>query len=201
MYLFLDSSRCLNALVGLASLALIDIANPVAAIAGDDDPVSCLALTIYHEARGESLSGQLAVGYVVMNRTRSGIFPADVCDVVRQGGERRNECQFSWWCDGLSDRPRDAAALRASYVLAAEIYNGCVSDPTAGALWFHRIGLKPAWSKTSGRGQRIDSHVFYRGVANRPPGFVPVSAVTAAGPVRAQACLEAERHLAPAPAG
>jgi spore germination cell wall hydrolase CwlJ-like protein len=136
-----------------------------AARAGDraEAEIGCLALTIYYEARGESETGKRAVGYVVMNRARSGAFPADVCGVVRQGGERRHRCQFSWWCDGLSDRPRDRQALRQSLSLAQAIYNGCVPDPTRGALWFHATRVKPAWSKTSGPGKRIGRHVFYRG--------------------------------------
>jgi N-acetylmuramoyl-L-alanine amidase len=128
-----------------------------------ESEIACLALTIYYEARGEPEAGKRAVGYVVMNRARNGGFPADVCDVVRQGGERRHRCQFSWWCDGLSDRPRDKQALRQSLSLAQSIYNGCVADPTRGALWFHSTGVKPAWSTSSGPGKRIGRHVFYRG--------------------------------------
>ena len=63
------------------------------------DELKCLALNIYFEARGEPESGQLAVGHVVM-------FPGTVCGVIQQGGAlRRHRCQFSWWCDGRSDKP------------------------------------------------------------------------------------------------
>jgi spore germination cell wall hydrolase CwlJ-like protein len=151
----------------IAALLLLLAAAAVAsaARAGDsaEAEIGCLALTIYYEARGESEAGKRAVGYVVMNRVRSGAFPADVCAVVQQGGERRHRCQFSWWCDGLSDRPRDRQALRESLSLAHAIYKGCVPDPTLGALWFHTTRVKPAWSKTSGPGRRIGRHVFYRG--------------------------------------
>jgi spore germination cell wall hydrolase CwlJ-like protein len=135
--------------------------------AGDDEEISCLALTIYHEARGESERGKLAVGHVVMNRARSGVFPANICDVVRQGGQQRYRCQFSWWCDGRSDRPRDREAMRESLWIAEEIYAGCTVDPTGGALWYHATVVKPSWSKAFGRGKRIDRHVFYRGDPNR----------------------------------
>jgi N-acetylmuramoyl-L-alanine amidase len=153
---------------------------PLAASADADDgrQIGCLALTIYHEARGESERGKLAVGHVVMNRTRSVLFPASVCDVVRQGRQQRGRCQFSWWCDGRSDRPKDQAALRESLRLAEEIYYGCTSDPTAGALWYHSTAVKPAWSKSFGRGKRIDRHVFYRGDLDRP---IPVNASTSSG--------------------
>jgi len=154
------------AIIALLAGPMTSLAAPAAA--SDDQEIDCLALTIYHEARGESERGKLAVGHVVMNRTRSVLFPADVCAVVRQGGQQYNRCQFSWWCDGRSDRPKDQAALRESLWLAEEIYYGCTRDPTAGALWYHSIAVRPSWSKALGRGKRIDSHVFYRGDAPRP---------------------------------
>jgi hypothetical protein len=166
-------SRHLVALLAAGAAMLALLVAPMAAWAapGDADDgreIGCLALTIYHEARGESQRGKLAVGHVVMNRTRSVLFPASVCDVVRQGGQRRDRCQFSWWCDGRSDRPKDQAALRESLWLAEDIYYGCTRDPTAGALWYHATAVKPSWSKSFGRGKRIDRHVFYRGDPARP---------------------------------
>src|SRR5438093_4776081 len=86
--------------VTLAALLAEPIMSRAASDADDGQEIDCLALTIYHEARGESERGKLAVGHVVMNRTRSALFPASVCDVVRQGGQQRDRCQFSWWCDG-----------------------------------------------------------------------------------------------------
>ncbi len=162
--------------VGAAVVALLagPMASPAASADADDgQEIGCLALTIYHEARGESERGKLAVGHVVMNRTRSALFPANVCDVVRQGGQQYHRCQFSWWCDGRSDRPKDQAALRESLRLAEEIYFGCTRDPTAGALWYHSTAVKPSWSKSFELGKRIDRHVFYRGDLNRPVQISP----------------------------
>jgi len=138
-----------------------------AAETDDAQEIGCLALTIYHEARGESERGKLAVGHVVMNRAHSLLFPTSVCDVVRQGGQQHHRCQFSWWCDGNSDRPKDRSALQESLWLAERIYYGCTRDPTAGALWYHSTTVTPSWSKSFGPGKRIDRHVFYRGAADR----------------------------------
>jgi len=159
-------------IVAIAATAVV-LAGPtisLAASTGADDvkEIGCLALTIYHEARGESERGKLAVGHVVMNRAHSVLFPASVCDVVQEGGQQLHRCQFAWWCDGRSDRPKDLAALRESLRLAEEIYYGCTRDPTAGALWYHSIAVKPDWSKSFGLGKRIDRHMFYRGDLNRP---------------------------------
>ena len=158
----------LKAVASLAFLASVVVATSTAAHANDDREISCLALTIYYEARGGSERGRLAVGYVVMNRTRSSLFPDGVCDVVQQGGQQRSRCQFSWWCDGRSDQPKDEATLRESVKLAEEIYYGCKSDPTGDALWFHSSAVKPPWSKSFGRGKRIDRNVFYHGDSGRP---------------------------------
>ena len=45
----------------------------------------CMAINIYHEARNESVIGQIAVGQVVMNRVADERFPNTVCEVVTQG--------------------------------------------------------------------------------------------------------------------
>ena len=159
----LASRRLFAKFLAGCALSLLAITSGVPVAASEDSEVRCLALTIYFEARGESELGQLAVGHVVMNRTRDADFPRTVCGVVQQGGEARNRCQFSWWCDGLSDRPRDKSALLASLVLAIQIYHGCSNDPTAGALWYHTSEVRPAWSAKFGHPQKIGAHVFYRG--------------------------------------
>ena len=40
-----------------------------------------MALNIYHEAKNQSMLGQMAVGQVVMNRVEDSRFPDNVCDV------------------------------------------------------------------------------------------------------------------------
>ncbi len=124
--------------------------------------IRCLALNIYFEARGESNEGQLAVGHVVMNRTADDKFPNTVCEVVKQGGEKyRNRCQFSWWCDGKDDVPRNKQSWLASVRLAYEINNGWTTDPTGGALWYHATYVKPYWRRAFAVGPEIGRHIFY----------------------------------------
>jgi spore germination cell wall hydrolase CwlJ-like protein len=125
--------------------------------------VECLALNIYHEARGESEQGKLAVGHVVLNRSADGKFPRDLCDVVRQGAKKTTKyCQFSWACDGLSDLPREPLAWQAAQRLAQAIYAGETVDPTGGALWYHANYVQPSWQHAFERGPVIGRHVFYR---------------------------------------
>jgi len=122
---------------------------------------NCLALSIYWEARGESRIGMIAVGWTVLNRMRSKHFPSAPCTVVRQGGER-SPCQFSWWCDGRSDRPRDRDSWRAALLIAARLLVNPPADPTGGALFYHSINIKMPWKRKRVRTARIGAHVFYR---------------------------------------
>ena len=126
------------------------------------DEITCLAQNIYFEARSEPVDGMLAVGHVVLNRLVSDRFPDTICKVVRQGGDqRRNRCQFSWWCDGRSDKTHDKVAWDASRLIAWFVYNGQTQDPTGGALWYHADYVSPYWREAFVEGPQIGRHIFY----------------------------------------
>jgi N-acetylmuramoyl-L-alanine amidase len=122
----------------------------------------CLALAVYFESRAESIEGQQAVAAVVLNRVRSGKFPDNICAVVHEGNGERHRCQFSWYCDGRSDKPRDGGAWDQAVAVADSVIGGEVKDPTAGALYFHSTGVKPKWRKKLTKTAAIDNHIFYR---------------------------------------
>jgi hypothetical protein len=126
--------------------------------------IGCLALTIYHEARGEPELGKRAVAHVVMNRSRDARFPQQLCDVAWQDrGPLGDDCQFTWTCDGLSDLPKDARAWQESLDIAKQVYDGKSEDPTGGALWFHADHVDPMWRQAMEPGQQIGHHIFYLG--------------------------------------
>ena len=114
---------------------------------------------MYWEARGEGDRGMIAVGSVVANRVASPQFPSTVCGVVYQGGETP-PCQFSWWCDGKSDRPSDATQWARAQTLARDVIAGNASDPTGGALFFHSTRISNPWNRP--QAATIGGHVFYR---------------------------------------
>lgn len=127
----------------------------------------CLAMNIYHEARGEPLAGQLAVGLVTMNRVESPRFPDDICSVVKQGrywkgNPVRNQCHFSWWCDGKSDTPQDDNAWAESVNMAYRIENGFITDFTDGATHYHANYVQPYWADEHDYIVQIGQHLFYR---------------------------------------
>jgi len=125
------------------------------------DEQHCLALALYWEARGEGRRGMTAVGWTILNRVRSREFPSTPCGVVRQGGERP-PCQFSWWCDGKSDRPRDRHSWSMASIIASELLLDPPPDPTGGSLFYHSTSVSPAWHRKRKRTATIGAHVFYR---------------------------------------
>lgn len=131
----------------------------VAAAGTVEDEQRCLALAIYWEARGEGRRGMTAVGWTIMNRVKSTDFPDTPCGVVYQGGETP-PCQFSWWCDGKSDRPRNLKSWRSATIVAAHLLGNPPADPTGGALYFHSLGIRRPWKKSPTA--TIGRHVFYR---------------------------------------
>ena len=132
--------------------------------------VMCLAMNLYHETRGETLAGNIAVGYVTMNRVADPRYPDTVCGVVHQAKYHgwdlvnpiKNRCQFSWYCDGLSDNPQDGKAMLESVLIAQHIIAGTVTDISEGATHYHATYVNPYWSGDMTVVLEIGQHIFYK---------------------------------------
>ena len=123
----------------------------------------CLALNVYHEARSESMAGQYAVAQVVINRVHSDSFPDTICGVVKQGYHKgRHRCQFSWHCDGKSDKPRNSVSWATSVVVANNVMRNRVPDITNGATHYHANYVNPYWAKHLDKTVTIGTHLFYK---------------------------------------
>ena len=131
----------------------------------------CMALNIYHEAKFQSMLGQIAVGQVVMNRVEDSRFPNNICDVVTQAVTYKgtdkpvlHKCQFSWYCDGKKDEPKvDSKEWWNAQEYASIVLSGTIMlDVTEGATHYHATYVRPAWAKTKTKTTRIDRHIFYR---------------------------------------
>ena len=125
-----------------------------------DSAITCLARTMYWEAKGEGEAGMHAVANVVMNRLRHAGFPKTICGVVKQGHEQ-GTCQFSWWCDGQPDSVEEQQPYTLAKEIARKAHNRQLDDRTGGALYYHHQGLTPDWSKQYIRTVEIGGHVFY----------------------------------------
>jgi N-acetylmuramoyl-L-alanine amidase len=161
----------------LASITLTAIAGIADAHPLTDDE-HCLALAMYWEARGEGRDGMIAVGAVVLNRAQHERFPDTVCAVVSQGGPTP-PCQFSWYCNGRSNGPREQEAWARAQELARKMLTDPPKDPTRGALFFHNASVRPSWRNQLVRTAQIGGHVFYR--SRHPAGATPPAA-TPPGP-------------------
>lgn len=129
-----------------------------------DAESKCLALAVYWEGKAETREGQLAVAHTVLNRSRNPKFPNTVCGVVSQKAEGgRKGCQFSWWCDGKRDEPKEDDNWTEAVEVARMAMQADAKDPTNGALYFHSAKIRPpGWAKKRGNLGRIGDHVFYR---------------------------------------
>lgn len=122
------------------------------------DEANCIAVAVYHEARGESLEGQLAVAQVIKNRAMSGKYPSDWCGVVKQ------PWQFSFVRHGQFpsvDEGSDAWR-KAVGITRLAVANAVPSVPKD-CLWYHANYVAPRWSNNLRRVEQIGAHIFYRG--------------------------------------
>ena len=150
----------------------------------DINQMHCLATNIYHEARGESFAGKVAVGNVTLNRVNHIKYPDTICDVVYQARLRedwrgdlvpvRHKCQFSWYCDGMSDdivlRTDQGIVIKdhmfaweQSLDIAGRIIQGQVLDITDGSTHYFNSDLAdPSWANELALVVEIDNHSFHK---------------------------------------
>jgi len=131
----------------------------------DARSLTCLAMNVYFEARGESLAGQQAVAEVTLNRVASGRYPDTVCGVVFQKNwdplRRRYVGAFSW-TEFDTVTPPQGEEWRRALEVAAAAYTGRVPPRLRGALHYHADHIRPSWARGQRQVARIGNHVFYR---------------------------------------
>ena len=111
--------------------------------------VNLLARLINGEARGESYTGQVAVGAVVLNRVRSSSFPNTSSGVIYQPGA------FTAVSDGQINKPVVQSCVNA----ARDAMNGW--DPSGGALYYYNPAVATSsWIWSRPVVARIGNHVF-----------------------------------------
>jgi len=115
----------------------------------------CLALAIYHEARGESYIAKLAVSKTIYNRVESNRWPNTICEVIMQPK------QFSFVKKGRVPMPKDEKSWQKAYVLAKKIEKNPEILPIMEADHFHSVQVRPVWRKKLHRLVRIGNHIFY----------------------------------------
>ncbi|QNN64880.1 cell wall hydrolase [Sphingomonas rhizophila] len=117
--------------------------------------MECLAGAIYFESKSESLKGQLAVGHVIANRTKSGRFPSSYCGVVYQ------RSQFSFVRGrSMPNINRSSMQWKNAVAVAKIVDQELQPAPMPKALFFHAKRVSPGWRLA--RVGTLGNHVFYR---------------------------------------
>lgn len=157
-----------------ALLMTMLVTTPALADKTNSDELICLADNIYHEARNQSLAGQLAVALVTRNRVLDNRYPNTYCEVVNQGPTRlswkgngksfpiKNRCQFSWYCDGKADTINNKEIYDKAKKIAKYVISNNSFDITEGSTHYHAYYITPEWAKTKTKIAKIEDHIFYR---------------------------------------
>jgi len=121
------------------------------------DDMKCLAQAVYFESRGEPVEGQLAVAEVVINRSKSGIYPGNYCDVITQ------PAQFSFVHHGVIPAANEASvAWQRAKAIAEIAQQNLWRSKAADALYFHATYVNPSWAHQKTELAQIETHIFYR---------------------------------------
>lgn len=124
-----------------------------------DEEANCMAVAVYHEARGESLAGQLAVARVIINRAASGKYPSTWCGVVKQ------PWQFSFVNPRSGSMPgvdQASTAWRKAQGITRLAMANVVPSLSNDVLWYHADYVAPSWGRRLSRASKIGTHIFYR---------------------------------------
>lgn len=110
----------------------------------------CLAMNIYHEARGEPMLGKQLVADSVLNRVQRKQWPNTVCEVVFQ------KHQYSWT---EYDLPHDdKKAFNESMLIAQLALNNGVQSCVD---HYHNDTVQPYWASAYEVHSTVGGHTFY----------------------------------------
>ena len=108
-----------------------------------------LAKVIYAEARGESYTGQVAIGAVVLNRVEDSRFPNTIAGVVYQ----------PWAFTAVNDGQINLEPNARAYQAADDAMNGW--DPTYGSVYYYNPKTATSsWIFTTKYVTQIGNHIF-----------------------------------------
>ena len=114
--------------------------------------LSCLAMTIHSEAKGETHRGMLMVGEVIRNRVESNRYPDSYCEVVVQ------PWQFSAWNTGNPSgeqtvrafmKVKPSNSVLASIKAAQDVMSGESQILDSRSMYYHTDQVSPKWSQSA----------------------------------------------------
>jgi N-acetylmuramoyl-L-alanine amidase len=151
----------LGLVIGVCCIVMLQ----VSARQAENRQLTCLALNVYHEARGEPAAGQYAVAAVTLNRVASSRYPNTICEVVYQQKwdrlRRRYVGAFSWTEFDTKPSLKEKAWQQA-WQVAEAMYTQDQLPELDGALFYHARSIKPSWARHKKPVAHIGRHIFYR---------------------------------------
>lgn len=136
-----------DGIAGPATLAKLGL--PTGESRSTSSDIELLARVINGEARGESYTGQVAVGAVVLNRVKHSSFPNTIAGVVYQNGA------FT----AVTDGQVNLTAASSCYNAARDAMNGW--DPSGGAIYYYNPATATSsWIRSRPIIVKIGRHVF-----------------------------------------
>jgi len=117
------------------------------------ETLTCMAVAIYFEARGEPIDGQMMVAETILNRAADPRWPDEPCDVIAQPK------QFSFYDDRRNNTPRNMEAYTTAVLVAQQALAG--DHLKTGALWYHTTSVRPVWRRDLQPIGVVGEHVFY----------------------------------------
>jgi spore germination cell wall hydrolase CwlJ-like protein len=126
--------------------------------------LACLAKNIYYEAGNQPFEGKVAVAQVTLNRTESGLYPADICQTIYQKNivYEKVLCQFSWVCDRtvLARSVNNTTYNESMEVAKKVLLEGFRLPSLTEAMYFHGDYINPGWKRQ--KITKIGNHIFYK---------------------------------------
>lgn len=127
--------------------------------------IEVLALTLWGEARGESILGRSAVACVIINRVEAnGWYGKNIREVCLK------KWQFSCWNGDDPNRskilnvPSGDKQLKECAVIAELAAQDALQDFTKGSKHYHTADIEPGWSKDLTPVFQLGSHVYFNDV-------------------------------------
>lgn len=130
-----------------------------------------LARTLWGEARGEGLAGQIAVAWTIRNR----VFDGKTKSWWGEGyaGVCLKAWQFSCWNKSDQNyvylggaKPIPLREFAQAQIAADQVMAGKVPDPTGGATHYYATTMRnpPMWAIDATKTVQIGRHIFYKNV-------------------------------------
>ena len=125
-----------------------------------------MAKTLYGEARGEGIAGQIAVAHVINNRyLKNSWYGSSIQEVCLK------DWQFSCWNEGDPNREKlvNLSKLYATYLrlvgICYYVIHKVIPDPTNGSTHYHTKAIHPKWVEHNKPVIEIGEHKFYNSIS------------------------------------